>query len=165
MTSAGKDFFLSGAVLGNVPPPLWRLVKMAESGLRHATRPRVFQLQSPVDFMSYMIYFQVFIILNFILRVLVDRPRVSSSILVLGSASPELLRRVPNRWAAASFIMSSRGFPWTRSALQTTGGCGCEADFPGPTLPHLRGAGSACGQGQEGGWAMRSCSMLLLGSI
>jgi hypothetical protein len=49
-----------------------------------------------------------------VLRVLADRPRRPARFLVLGSASPDLVREAPRPWPAGSPTTSCRGSPWPR---------------------------------------------------
>ena len=66
-----------------------------------------------------------------VLRVLVDRPDNQTRFLLLGSASPALVKTVPESFAGRTAYIDWRDSPSLRSAWNTGRHCGCAVDSQG----------------------------------
>ena len=72
-----------------------------------------------------------------LLRVLVDRPHNSAHFLLLGSASPHLVRGASESLAGRIGFVDLAGFDLTEVDMLGVIGCGCAADFPGRFWPTM----------------------------
>ena len=130
------------------PPSVWQndsrthVCGREESHLfRLKSRPDLQRLQNPelmlgsLNGIVILDEIQIMPELFNVLRVLVDRPKNRTRFLILGSASPGIIKNVSETLAGRVEFVELSGFDLQEAGTASGKNSGCEEDFPDPSSP------------------------------